>query len=169
MANVLPPEEKKRVLREVRSRFVLTMAVVLLVGAAVAVASLMPALINVQLALRSLPGEVELSGTARDDQTKHARALALVTALNPIVLATTTPSGTLIAALGAKPTGVSVTGINYSKGQLVLSGVSRDRQAVNDYLEALEADARFSSVSVPVAALVGTQDGRFTITLSGQF
>jgi Tfp pilus assembly protein PilN len=169
MANVLPPEEKKRVLREVRSRFVLTFAMTLLIGATVASLCLVPALISVRLATNSIPQDAELSQTVRDDQAKHARAFALVSALNPVVLATTTPSASVAAALAAKPAGVSVTGINYSKGRLLLNGVSRDRQAVNDYREALEADTRFSSVSVPVAALVGTQDGRFTITLSGQF
>lgn len=169
MANVLPAEEKKRVLREVRSRFVLTFALVLMVGASVAIASLLPALISVRLATSGIPQDGELSQTVRDDQAKHARALALVSALNPLVLATTTPSATVIAALGAKPAGISVSGISYSKGRLLLNGVSRDRQAINDYRETLEADARFSSVSVPVAALVGSQDGRFTITLLGQF
>lgn len=169
MANVLPPEEKKRLVREVRSRVLLTFALVLLVGALVAIACIIPALISVQFAISDIPDDAELSQVARDDQAKHARALALVTALNPIVLATTTPSRSLAAALAVKPAGVSVTSITYSRGEIRLSGVSRNRQAVNDFREALEADRRFTSVSVPVAALIGSQDGRFTITLSGLF
>lgn len=169
MANVLPTEEKKRVLRDVRSRFVLTAACVLLTGALIATACLSPAVISVMLAINGLPQEEQLSDTTRDDQIKQARAVALVAALNPIISATTTPSSSVIAALSVKPAGVSVTSLSYSKGRLLLSGVSRDRQAVNDYRELLEADPRFITVAVPVAALVGTQDGRFTITLSGNF
>ena len=169
MANVLPTEEKKRRMREVRSRFVLTTALVLLIGAAIASASLLPTLVSLQFAKSDLPEEAELSQTVRDDQAKHARALTLVTALSPVVLATTTPSKSAAAALSVKPAGVSVTSVNYSKGRILLNGVSSDRQAVNDYRESLESNDMFTSVSVPVAALVGTQDGRFTITLSGSF
>lgn len=156
-------------MREVRSRFILTTSIALFAGATIAAASLLPALISVRLAFGALPQEVTLSETARDDQTKHARALAVVAALGPSVLATTTPAATAFAALAAKPAGVSVTSLNYSKGRMLVSGLSRDRQAVNDYREALESDTRFTSVTVPVAALVGTQDGRFTITLMGNF
>jgi Tfp pilus assembly protein PilN len=169
MANVLPQKEKKRILREVRSRFILTLALVLLVGALVASASMLPAWISVRIALNGISHDSEMSQTVREDQAKHARALALVNVLNPLLLSTTTPSGGLIAALTAKPAGMSITGINYTKGQLVLTGVSRDRQALNEYRETLEDEALFTSVNVPVAALVGTQDGRFTITLLGQF
>lgn len=169
MANVLPIEEKKRVMRAARSRFVLTASLALLISAAIALASLLPALISVRLAKSAIPEEAPLSGEARDDQAKHARALALTTAISPIVLATTTPSASVVAALSARPAGVSVTSVSYSKGRLLITGTSRDRQAVNDYREALETDARFTSVSVPVAALIGTQDGRFTITLGGSF
>lgn len=169
MANVLPIQEKKRVLRALRSRFVLTTALALLVGAVIASASLVPAMLSVLIATNDLPDGAELSETARDDQAKHARALALVTALNPVVLATTTPSASVAAALLARPKGVSVTSVSYSKGKILLSGASTNRQAVNDYRETLEADPRFTSVAVPVAALVGTQEGRFTMTLGGSF
>lgn len=169
MANVLPIKEKKRVLRSLRSRFVVTAAIVLMVGALIASAALVPAIISVLSAMSGLPSDAELSETARDDQTKHARALALVTALNPVVLATTTPSASVTAALSVRPKGVSVTSVSYSKGKILISGSSSNRQAVNDYREALEADPRFTSVTVPVAALVGTQEGRFTMTLAGQF
>lgn len=156
-------------MRNVRSRFVLTTALVLLLGATIATASLIPAFISVRLAIQGLPESTPLSQTAQEDQEKNTRALALVAALSPITNATSTPSEALTAALTAKPAGVSITSMTYSAGKLVLAGGSGNRQAVNAYREALEADATFSSVTVPVAALVGSQDGRFTITLTGAF
>ena len=40
---------------------------------------------------------------------------------------------------------------------------------MSEYRDALSGSGRFVDVAVPVAALVGTQEGKFTITLSGSF
>ena len=169
MANVLPPLEKKRVIQSVRSRFVLAAALTLLAGAVIVALCLAPTAVFLRLAIAGLPEQVQVSETVRDDQAKQARIAAMVSTLSPIVGATTTPSASVGAALALKPVGLSVTSITYTKGRIVFSGSSRDRQAVNDYRESLEADTRYTSVAVPVAALVGTQEGRFTITLTGNF
>lgn len=169
MANVLPPEKKKILAARLRARFIFTTAVVLCAGALVAALALVPAFVSVRIALSSLP-ESEVSETARDDQAKGARAAALVAALGPISHATSSaPVESVTAALALKPAGMSISGVRYSKGKIELSGVAANRAAVSVFRDALEADARFTTVAVPVAALVGTQEGRFTITLSGAF
>ncbi len=169
MANVLPIEEKKRVLRTLRARFITVTALVLLLGATLAALALSPAILSVRLAQANLPSDETLSETARDDQAKHARAFALVGALGPIANSTSSPVGMFTAALAEKPASVHITSINYSRGRLILSGDGGTRQAMNAYKEALETSGSFTTVEVPVAALVGTQEGRFTITLTGAF
>lgn len=169
MANVLPLEKKKILASRLRARFMFTLALALFIGALAAALALVPAFISTRIALSSLP-EGEISETARDDQVQGARAAALVAALAPIVHATSSaPIDSVTAALALKPAGMSISGVRYSKGKIELSGVATNRAAVSAFRDALEKDARFTTVAVPVTALVGTQEGRFTITLSGAF
>ena len=52
---------------------------------------------------------------------------------------------------------------------IVVEGLSQSREAINEYRAELSNDARFQSVSVPIGALAGIEDGRFTVTLMGTF
>ncbi len=169
MSNVLTAEEKKKLDSRVRARYIFVAGMVATIGAIVASISLAPTLIFISTARAALnaPSVEEVSG-ARDDQTQALRAQALIEALKPIMAASTTPSIALATALELRPAGVSVTTVTYQEGQnsLVLSGTSARREAVNMYRDALEGSGVFSKVAVPIAALAGTQEGRFTITLT---
>lgn len=169
MSNVLPQEEKKALLVRFRARFIGVFAIVLFLSAAIASTSLIPAFISVRIARAALEAPQESQTASRDDQVKLLRAQTIVSVLTPIVAATSTPSEILAVAIGLKPGAVRVSGVTYTKGSLVLTGISSSRDAVNTYRQALEASHRFSAVLVPVAALVGAQEGRFTATLSGDF
>mgnify|MGYP003394856770 FL=1 len=171
MANVIPFEEKKALLKRQRARFVFMGGLTLLMGALVASVALAPALIAARINQASLQVSVEqVRAEVASDQAVHVRTQGLVDALTPILTATTSPVTLLTAALSIKPPGLSITSATFSggsTGSIVLSGVSQNRQAVNAYRDALEQEGHFTSVTIPVAALVGTQEGRFTVTLSG--
>ena len=170
MSNVLPPLEKQKLLRRMRKRYTFVGVMVLVGGALLASIALIPSLIAVRSAENALAAEIhELSPQAKDDQTKQTRAQALLLALGPIAQATTSPSTTLSSALGLRPAGVTVSSISYKKGEITLTGVAQNREGVSDYRDALQGIGIFKSVTVPVAALVGTQEGRFTMTLTGNF
>ncbi len=73
--------------------------------------------------------------------------------------------------LAARPQGVTVDRIRYESGkpsQLVLSGYA-PRYAVNHFRTALTDTGKFTSVSVPVGALVGTDDSGFSVTMMRNF
>jgi len=169
MSNVLPFEETKRLKRRLRTRFILLGALIILASALVAMLALAPAFVSVQFGKAAFQkAESEISAQMRDDQAKQARALVLIGALAPVVQATSSsPTEMISFAIGLKPQGMSITNISYKKAEIVLSGVASNRLAVNDFREALTKSGRFKSVVVPVAALVGAQEGRFTVTLSG--
>jgi Tfp pilus assembly protein PilN len=170
MSNVLPQNARKKLLGDIRARFLLVLSVALLVAAIVGLLSLAPALISVRIAQESLRSTEAAAGeAAREDQQKQVRAQALIDALKPVMNASSSPMESVAAALLARPANISITTITYSKGTIILSGTSRNRQAVNAYSEALGNDERFTTVAVPVAALVGAQEGRFTVTLNGNF
>lgn len=169
MANVLPPEERKRLGRRFRARFMLVGALVLCLSAGVAMLALLPSLISVRIAEGTLQKtQAALSERIQDDQIKQVRATALVASLQG-ALATSSPIEVVGVAIGLKPGAARLSSVSYSKGKIVLSGASPQRDAVSTYRDALEKSDRFTSVTVPVAALIGTQEGRFTITLTGAF
>lgn len=165
MSNVLP-NARTTYLRRVRARFVIVLGLTFSAAAVVAILALLPAYIATSIARAGLVSSA--GGEAPAEQAEAARTLALIQALTPF--ATTTSSGKLAEALELRPPGVRVTSVRYSAGapaSLVLSGTSLRREGVNEYRDALLVDNRFGKVSVPVAALVGTQEGRFSITLTG--
>ena len=173
MGNVLPQGEKIIVQSGMRARFLLTGSLVITGAACVAILSILPALISVRIARASLESSVQESqGSLKEERAAALRAQNLITALGPLVQATSSPIEALSVVLAQKPVGISLTTITYSggaKGTLVLSGTSDGRDAVNAFRDALGKTGRFSNVAIPVAALVGTQGGRFTVTLSGVF
>lgn len=172
MANVIPPEEIIVLRRKTNARFIYVAGIVIAVGAIVAILAIMPAYISVRVARASVDttmGEAA-AGNLSSDQATAVRTQSLIAALKPIASATSSPTDALSRALSVKPAGVSITTITYgggAKSTVILSGTSARREGVDEFRRALEESGRFSSVSVPVSAIVGTQEGRFSITLSG--
>jgi Tfp pilus assembly protein PilN len=109
------------------------------------------------------------SGMGVHDQADILRAQSLLATLAPLTLATTTPSQVVAEALALRPKGVSVDHITYTSGSVILDGTAASREGVNAYKKALGADARFTSVSVPLSDLTGAQGGHFSLTLLGNF
>ena len=169
MSNVLPEEAKKKLYRSMRMRFVLMLALVLALCALIAAAALAPVFVSIRIAQASVQRAQDTSGVSHDDQAKVAHAQVYVDALSPMIGATSSPSYILSVAIGLKPTAISITSMSYARGTIVLNGTSRSREAVSVFRDALQANPRFTTVAVPVAALVGVQEGRFTMTLSGAY
>ncbi len=166
MSNVLP-NARTTYLRRVRARFVIVLGLTLSAAAAVAILALLPAYIMTFIARAGLVSSAGSEAPA--EQAEAARTLALIQTLTPFAT-TTTPSTTMLRALELRPEGVHINSVRYSAGapaSLVLSGTSLRREGVNEYRDALLVDGAYGKVSVPVAALVGTQEGRFSITLTG--
>ncbi len=169
MSNVLPPEAKRQLDRAARWRSLFVLGCAGTLAALIATLSLVPTFISIASARASLDApSVEEIGTARGFQVQARRAQSLVDALEPLVMASSTPSGMLADALAVVPAGVTISVITYQAVQetLILSGDAPQRASVNAFRDALEKSARFEKVLFPVGALAGTQDGRFTVTLT---
>jgi hypothetical protein len=100
------------------------------------------------------------------DMTKSQ---ALLSAVAPVVSATSSPTQAIETALSLRPKGVTVQRVRYigTSKSIQLAGMAT-RDLLTAYRDALEKDGTFTSVSVPVAALVGSS-GQFSITLGGNF
>jgi len=167
MANLLPINEQKKIWRMYRARFLIAAAYALLAVSFLALCSLVPSYLI--LALSTEPDESRASSTELvDDPTAMARAQILVDAISPLIRATTTPTQIIEAAISARPKSVLVSKITYAPGQLVLSGIA-PREAIDVFRTELGKNLSFTAVSVPVSALVGRDENRFSITISGNF
>ena len=166
MSNLLPPVAQKRMRAEFRSRFLLAIGLVLLLGAIFFAFALIPAALSVAASSPNAPKDIsQQSGNTKVDSAAIAHTKALLGALAP--LSATSSLDAVLAALSQKAIGIHIDDISYSipGGSIALAGHSDSPSDVNTYQEALQSDLRFSNVSVPVSALLGSQNGSFTITM----
>lgn len=167
MANILPPEAQKNVWSMYRARFVLAASIVSLSLSALAALALVPSYLALQLAAPPVVDSVTAGGqNVPDNIAALARTQALVTAIDPILSSTSSPSSVILAALDARPAGVRVTHIIYTADPLLITFTgSASRGALSAYRDSLSADPRFTNISVPVDSLIGTNSD-FTMSLA---
>jgi len=175
MANLLPPAAKENLRRDRATRLASFGAVALLAAGGLALLALTPSYIVLKMqesqGTNAIATQTPEIVAAKSDL---ARAQSVVTQIAPLATSTVFLDA-LNEVLENRPRGMSLDTISYAKaanggkGQIVVAGTSAGREAINTYRIALEKDARFDAVSVPVSALAGAQDGHFTITLTGSF
>lgn len=151
-----------------RARFIIVFSALLSTLALFAALLIAPSYLALRIAAppqQSAPA-AGAKGTT-NDAVSIARTQATVIALTPLLAATTSPSSAIAAALSDRPAKVVIEHITYAADarELTLNGAA-SRDALSGYRDALKADTHFSSVSVPVSALVGTEGGRFSVTLT---
>ena len=116
--------------------------------------------------------DVAFPASSDSDREALARMQVLIEELRPLASSTPSVIRTFEEALLARPPGVAVQNIHLTRGNpatLILAGIAPSRDEINTYRTALSKDPRFMSVSVPIGILAGTEGGRFTITLTGDF
>ena len=179
MTNVLPKESLERVWTSYRSRVILVGSIVFLSVAILAHLALLPAYIALKIEKNSqdkqsavVPEQSDANPQDKVDRSDILRAKTLLTGIAPVVSASSSPTEAIGIALSLRPKGVTLESINFISSQnstITLIGYSSGREGINEYRGALSQDAHFKSVSVPVGALVGSEGGKFTITLTGSF
>jgi type II secretory pathway pseudopilin PulG len=160
--------------RSARARFVLAASTVLLICAGIAALMLLPSYFVLTASEhRANSSAAPLSSAQRaSDTAAITHVKSLLKQLSPLVAASTTPTDAIEGALSLRPTGVRIDQVTYTSGApatLMLVGSADTNGAISKYQTALAADPIFTSVSIPVGALVGTDGGRFSVRLSGAF
>lgn len=158
------------VLRDSEARFALVAAAVMLVLGLVAIVALVPSFV---LVMGGGSATTTPSATRANDEATLVRAQALVELLAPSASAAHV-SSVVSTALALRPAGVRVTSVSYTgspgkTGTIQLAGTSDGRERIESYRTALRAAGPFATATVPVSALVGTTEGSFTMTLTGDF
>lgn len=177
MTNVLPSEAREHMMRIMRARFILTGSLVVAGTACIAILAILPAFLSVYVPDSYV--DPASTGAASDsevqvklDREAIARTKVLLTELAPLARDTASASAVISAVYNLRPSGITIDRISYrpgAPGTMSITGTTVNRESVSAYREKLARDGRFENVTVPVAALVGTLAGSFTITLSGTF
>ncbi len=155
-----------------RSRLILVTSLVLLGLAAATALTLFPSYVALQIVTSS---EANANAAPEEDRTSAfalERSQFLIRELRPILGATSSPMSAVESALAVKPAGVRITRVIYmggeGEGRVTLVGAA-SRDQVSAYKDALTNSGLYTSVSVPVGALVGSEGGGFSIVFSGAF
>jgi hypothetical protein len=178
MTNVLPQEILQVGRRRFNSRFLLVGALVFLGTAALSALALLPSHVALQSGYTNQGQQdavtVVVTRVANDQQTSDRndviRAQTLLLNVQSFVSATISPTDAITTALSLRPKNVLIDRISFmtgGEGTITISGSSQARESISKYRDALAGSGRFKSATVPVSALVGTEGGKFTITLSG--
>ena len=172
MANILPPDAEKKMIELSRARYVIISSTILIIVAAIVAGSLLPS----YLVLHFNPGGIVIPNTITDSEiSADKQALmgsqSLLNVFAPSV-APVTPTDAIRTALTLRPQGIHVDHVSYTAGTtgtIILQGYADNTDAINAYKAALLSSKHFSAVDVPVGVLVGSDNGRFDVTLSGAF
>lgn len=156
-----------------RARLVIAGSLICLAASALSALTLLPS----YLALHSGEGFSSIEDTVnrttdREDRDAIIRTQLVLTTLSSLTHATTTPTEAISRALSLRPRDIKVDHIAYTAGNpgaLMIVGQAGLREAVNAYRQALNADPKWKSVSVPVGDLAGAPGATFSVTLSGDF
>lgn len=173
MSNLLPENSRTELRQEYRARYVFAGSL-LAIGAAVFMSlSMLPSYVAFS---SSLP---KGQNTTASDETKKdfadiTRAQSLVQQLAPTMVSTSTISRAIQSALAVRSRGAHVDNISYMRdplasGVVTIGGLADGRVSINEYRTALQKVPSFTSVRLPVGDLIGSQGGRFTVTLTGNF
>ena len=130
--------------------------------------ALVPSAVVARSALMQAAQEAAAPGSRSEDGQALVEAQALLYQMNTL-LGTSTPVALIADVLAKRPPKTTVNHVTYTPGTLVFSGAAERRDDVNAFRATVAADARFSGVAVPINALVGVEDGAFTMTLTGSF
>lgn len=169
MANVLPLDAQKKIASEYRARFVIAAAVAIAALGLLLALALVPSYLAISLA--APPIREAVSSERASNPQVVARTQMLITQLTPALLATTSPRALIDAAIADRPGGVTLDHFVYTaprtgkSAEMLIAGAA-SREKIAAYRDALEADPLFTTVSVPVSALVGGGNGDFSITLA---
>lgn len=167
MTNVLPSFAKRNRATRIRARFLVVGGLVGILAACVGALSLVPAYVMVRAGTASAPTKESTGLDAQATRAEAAKTRGMLEVLAPFRSDSSIVQGALLPLLAHRPSGVSIDRIEFSEGaRISVSGSLESRDALNEFRTSVAEDAeRFASVSVPVASLIGTEEGRFIMTV----
>ena len=169
MANVLPIPAQKSLWSMQRARFLIVISLTLIALAAFTFLALVPSFAALEVNTLSAEEVTARGSTAAESIKNMSKSQSLLSAVDPVVSSTSSPAKVIEKTIALRPKGVTIDHIRYiGSSKSIQLGGKATRELLTAYRTALENDGTFTSVAVPVAALVGSS-GQFSMTLGGNF
>lgn len=175
MANLIPAEAKKTMVREYWMRAI-SVWVFLAAAAIAAVGSLMvPTYVLVDTQHRAAGSRAQDAEATQNEFADANSALRAANALSGHLAADT--EGVILTELietvdRLAGNRITITSFVFARGEdeaaepFRISGAAADRTALLDFRDALRADPQFANVNLPLADLAGDEDISFSIELT---
>ncbi len=181
MLNILPDEEKKKILTEYRLRLVVvvTFAVgaLILANLVLLVPSYILSVAKYNSLSESLATQQSKQGLTGQESSIDAQVLAINKQIKLLQQQNNTgvlsPSDMILRIIERKGTGIKIQGFDYDVtgniGSVVITGVAADRDSLAQFADTLKGDSAFSNIDLPVSSYVQKVNIDFSIvaTLSG--
>lgn len=183
MLNLLPLEEKKKVLTEYRLRlaavFIFTAAFLIVANLILLIPSYVNALTKhsfVESRFNDVMGSKEFQDRraqagkeAAEKVAEIERKLEMFTPVQVGTQAKFVSSEIFIKILKLKPATIRISAINHEilkdREKLIVSGVSDDRESLASFVETLKNNGSFTLVELPISSYVKSVDIEFSLTL----
>ena len=173
MANLIPPDAKKAIVREYWVRVLVVWLI--LAGCALIIVAVLkaPTLMLVQTQMNAFSGAYDDAKTQQDEFKAAERVLMDANDLSRLL--TSTASGTsplriisLLDTIGGRDITISDFTINKTEGSvstLDIRGVAATRLALSNFTRSIEADPLFAEANFPFSSLAKESDIPFSINI----
>jgi len=177
MLNLLPQKYKSDLKKEYKTRRLIIYIEFLIGLAFAAIIVLIPFFILAQIEINALANEIEASKEAIDDEDREMRRRlsAVRSALQRLdsEMSEFEPSSIITEAIKESDGSIGLTSFSIKSSEeasfeLVLSGVSNDRESLREFGEKLEANDNFERVDIPVSNFVKSENIDFSLVIYGK-
>lgn len=178
MLNILPTQEKKKIITEYRFRLgiVAVFAFIILILASLVL--LTPSYLlavskynNVSAALALRESKQDSSGQEKDIDAQVREVNKKINLfLSEPFGDRLSPADTILKIIGMKTAAIKIQGFFYDatvrQERIVITGVAADRDGLAQFAETLKKDKTFASVDLPVSSYVKSSNIDFSIVLA---
>ncbi len=177
MQNLLPIEEKKKVLMEYRIRLGIVFLFVVTALVVANLALLAPSYLLAVSKSTFMSEELRNLEGREADRTQEKDVFAKIKEINKKIALflkagnpnSATPSELFMKIISTKTSSIKITGFSYDatieRERIVLTGRADDRESLAKFLEELKKDETFTKVELPISSYVKSVNIEFSIVL----
>lgn len=178
MTNLLPQSEQLTIQKEYKYRRAVVF-VLMFVGAVLMSAGfLLPSLILSNIKLETIGSEAKKARVENEEQSKVNSSTVVLkeTEEKLALLKSDDEERSVVSAISLitknKSPNIRIKEISYESGEMgriVITGISKDRQSLTDFLNQMQTIAVFKSVDLPVSNFAKDKDINFSMQITGTF
>lgn len=178
MTNLLPQPEQMAIKKEYKYRRAVVAVLMFVCAVAVSAGFLLPSLILSNIKLKTIGSEAEKARIANEQKVKNSASAVTLkeTESKLALLSAAGVGGSVVSVVDLitkdKSPNIRIKDISYEggeSGKIVISGLSKDRESLTNFLHQMQAISIFKLVDLPVSNFAKDKDISFSMQISGTF